>query len=75
MQVYNYIAQMDAQYNQELSKYSTQLAADSRQISVASKRDSTAMKGIAVLTMVFLPGTFVAVSRSSLLLFYTFKQD
>ena len=29
-------------------------------IAVDSKRDSTAMKAIAVLTMLFLPGTFVA---------------
>ncbi|KAL4779919.1 hypothetical protein BJX76DRAFT_339371 [Aspergillus varians] len=42
-------AQMNAVYN-----YMTQ------QISTASKRDSSAMKGIAVLTMFFLPGTFMA---------------
>lgn len=42
------------------------LAADSREIAAASKRDSSAMKGIAFLTMVFLPGTYIAVSiRSS----------
>jgi hypothetical protein len=29
-----------------------------------SKRDSSAMKAIAVLTMFFLPGTFVAVSQA-----------
>jgi hypothetical protein len=31
-------------------------------IANASKRDSSAMKALAVVTMVFLPGTFVAVS-------------
>jgi len=31
----------------------------------ASKRDSSAMKGIALLTMVFLPGTFLAVCSRS----------
>ncbi len=38
-----------------------EVAADSRSIAQASKRDSSAMKTIAVLTMVFLPGTFVSV--------------
>ena len=38
------------------------LAADSRQIAAATKKDSSAMKTIALLTMIFLPGTFVAVS-------------
>ena len=34
----------------------------SKSIAEASKHDASAMKTIAVLTMVFLPGTFVAVS-------------
>jgi len=38
------------------------LAADSREIAAASKRDSSAMKAVALLTMVFLPATFTAVS-------------
>jgi hypothetical protein len=38
------------------------LAADSKQIATATKKDGSAMKTIAVLTMVFLPGTYVAVS-------------
>jgi hypothetical protein len=33
-----------------------------RQIAIEAKRDSSAMKTIAVLGMFFLPGTFVAVS-------------
>jgi hypothetical protein len=37
------------------------IAADSREIAEAGKRDSSAMKAIAILTMAFLPGTFVAV--------------
>lgn len=53
-QVYNYIAQTDNHLNQEL-------AADSREIAAASKRDSSAMKALAVLTMFFLPGTFISV--------------
>jgi Mg2+ and Co2+ transporter CorA len=38
------------------------IAADSKKIAAASKKDSSAMKTIAVLTMLFLPATFVAVS-------------
>jgi len=38
------------------------IAADSREIASAARRDSSAMKAIALLTMTFLPGTFVAVS-------------
>jgi Mg2+ and Co2+ transporter CorA len=41
------------------------LAADSKQIAAASKRDSSAMKTIAVLTMLFLPATFVAVRSAT----------
>jgi hypothetical protein len=37
------------------------LAAEDSKIAIAAKRDSTAMKTISVLTLVFLPGTFVAV--------------
>jgi hypothetical protein len=37
-----------------------------RAIAVGSKKDSTAMKTIAVLGMFFLPGTFLAVSLSNL---------
>jgi len=67
VQVYNYIAQKDARINQKLSEYSTELAADSREIAAAAKRDSSAMKGIAFLTMVFLPGTYTAVRFTYLL--------
>ena len=37
------------------------LAYDSRELAVAAKSDSNAMKSISIITMVFLPGTFVAV--------------
>jgi hypothetical protein len=37
------------------------LAKDSKEIAAASKRDSSAMKIVAVLTTFFLPGTFMAV--------------
>jgi Mg2+ and Co2+ transporter CorA len=32
-------------------------------VAIATKRDSTAMKSISLLTMVFLPPTFVAVGQ------------
>jgi hypothetical protein len=41
-------------------KISIEIADASRAIAAESKRDSTAMKTIAAVTMVFLPGTFVA---------------
>ncbi|KAF8856396.1 hypothetical protein BDZ45DRAFT_594255 [Acephala macrosclerotiorum] len=44
--VYNLLAQRDNRLNIEIAR--------------ASKRDSTAMKTIAILTMMFLPGAFIA---------------
>ncbi|MCJ1253613.1 hypothetical protein MMC24_001425 [Lignoscripta atroalba] len=52
-QTYSMIAQNDSRLN-----YS--IASDSAQIAVASKRDSSAMKTVALITVLFLPGTFVA---------------
>jgi hypothetical protein len=52
--VYNFIAQHNNRLNIEV-------ACDSKSIAEASKHDSSAMKTITVLTIVFLPGTFVAV--------------
>jgi hypothetical protein len=46
-----------------------EVARDSRRIAQASKRDSSAMKTIALLTMVFLPPTFVAVSAFAVVTF------
>ncbi|KAH8816952.1 hypothetical protein F5884DRAFT_240788 [Xylogone sp. PMI_703] len=51
--VFNLIAQSDTKVNIELAK-------DSRELAAASKQDSSAMKIIAVLTTLFLPGTYVA---------------
>ena len=53
--VFNLIAQEDTKVNISLAK-------DSREIAAASKQDSSAMKIIAMLTTLFLPGTFMAVS-------------
>lgn len=55
IQVYNFMQQRDNQTN-------LRVAAASRSIAQASKHDSSAMKTIALPTMVFLPGTFVSVS-------------
>lgn len=46
---------------QKDSKVNIQLADTSATIARESKKDSAAMKAIAVLTMCFLPGTFLAV--------------
>ena len=39
------------------------LAVNSQGIAAATKMDSNAMKSISVITMLFLPGTFVSVRR------------
>lgn len=57
--VYQFMQQKD-------SKVNIQLAETSATIARESKKDSSAMKAIAVLTMCFLPGTFLAVSCFSL---------
>jgi hypothetical protein len=49
LKVYNFTAQKDNQINQ--------------QISAAARKDGAAMKSIAILTMCFLPATFIAVSQ------------
>ncbi|KAK2882501.1 hypothetical protein FQN49_000300 [Arthroderma sp. PD_2] len=49
--VYNLVTQQDA--------------ANNMQLAASMKRDSTSMNAIAALTMVFLPGTFTAVSQNS----------
>jgi hypothetical protein len=61
MQIYNMLAKQDNELSQQLATQSLGLSESSREIAAASKRDSSAMKAIAVLTMVFLPGTYVSV--------------
>lgn len=48
--------------SQRLAAESKSIAEDSREIAKATKRDSTSMKAIAMLTMVFIPATFASVS-------------
>ena len=40
------------------------------EIGAATKSDSTAMKTVAVVTMIFLPATFTSVSSDRLFLIY-----
>ena len=46
--------------NRRETEMSIGVAQDSRTIALASKHDSTSMKTLAAVTVVFLPGTFVA---------------
>jgi hypothetical protein len=52
--IFNLIAQQD-------QNTSIGIARDSKTLAEESKRDSTSMKAIAIVTMTYLPGTFVAV--------------
>lgn len=47
--------------SQQDSRINISIAEDSKKIAAAAKRDSSAMKTVSMLTLVFLPGTFVAV--------------
>jgi len=55
MGVLNVLGHEDSQVNIELAK-------DQKRIAQETKRDSTSMTAIAIVTMFFLPGTFTAVS-------------
>jgi len=66
MGILNVLGQDDSRVNIELAK-------DQKRIAEETKRDSTSMTAIAVVTMFFLPGTFTAV-QSSFCPFY-FVQD
>ncbi|KAI0387365.1 hypothetical protein F5Y04DRAFT_240042 [Hypomontagnella monticulosa] len=54
----NLLAQRNNQTNRDLAESSTSIARDTR-------RDSAAMKSIAILTMIFLPATFTATYFST----------
>lgn len=72
--LFNIIAQKDSKVSIEIAAASRALAMEnkkdqrisiaiakaSREIAVESKRDSSSMKTIAAVTMLFLPGTFIA---------------
>jgi hypothetical protein len=64
MKLYNIIAQRE-------SKLNFQMAADQRKLAHASKRDSGAQKTIALMGAIFLPGAYLAVSRSVLYAYFS----
>lgn len=47
--------------SQQDNRINLSVAEDSKKIAAAAKRDSSAMKTVSMLTLIFLPGTFVAV--------------
>lgn len=47
--------------SQQDNSINLSVAEDSKKIAAAAKRDSSAMKTVSMLTLIFLPGTFVAV--------------
>jgi hypothetical protein len=68
-QVYHYMAAKNAKSNLRIAETSAIIARASKEdsavmrtIATESRRDSSAMKTISLLGMVFLPGTFIAVS-------------
>ena len=65
MWLHNYRDRKDIAMNLVFNLVTQQDAANNIGISKEMKRDSTSMNGIALMTMVFLPGTFTSVSISS----------
>lgn len=55
----------ESRISQKIADDSNRVANDSKYLTAAAKKDSSAMLGIALLTMVFLPPTFVSVSSPS----------
>ena len=54
-QVYNLVTQRDSHDNKTLAEISTEIA-------ILTKSDSFAMRTLAIMSIAFLPATFVAVS-------------
>jgi hypothetical protein len=70
--VYSMIGQRDADASKEIAATSLfhneamkEIAEDSRQIAILTRRDSVDMRIIAAVTLVFLPGTFMATMFGS----------
>ena len=57
--------QADSIINTMIAKQSQRTADESKNVAVGTRRDSTSMKTIASLTMVYLPSTFVATIFST----------
>lgn len=64
MWLHNYRDRKDIAMNLVFNLVTQQDAANNILIAKDMKRDSSSMNGIALLTMVFLPGTFTSVSTS-----------
>ena len=62
MWLHNYRDRKDIAMSLVFNLVTQQDAANNFSITKAMKRDSSSMNGIALLTMVFLPGTFTSVS-------------
>ncbi len=60
-QLYTLTGQRDNRLNLQIAQASRAANDLSIQIARAAKRDSTAMRIIAAVTLLFLPGTFIAV--------------
>lgn len=58
--IYSLVGQRDNERNIEAAQVSQQIAKDSRKVAILTRKDSTDMRIIAAVTLVFLPGTFVA---------------
>jgi hypothetical protein len=65
LQIYSLIGQKDNRLSISATNASCQIASDSRRIAILTRRDSTDMRIIAAVTLLFLPGTFVATVFST----------
>jgi hypothetical protein len=63
--IYSLIGQKDNRLNILAANSSYQIASDSRRIAILTRRDSTDMRIIAAVTLLFLPGTFIATVFST----------
>ncbi|KAF2013810.1 hypothetical protein BU24DRAFT_494212 [Aaosphaeria arxii CBS 175.79] len=63
--IYTLVAQKDNQTNIAAASASYHIASSSRRIAILTRKDSTDMRIIAAVTLVFLPGTFVATLFST----------
>jgi len=59
--MWNHFAREENRVNTQISRVNTNLARVTTQMTEEMKRDSSQMRSIALLTMVFLPVTAVAV--------------
>lgn len=58
----------------QIAEDSRRIAEDSKAVALATSRDSAAMRTISFVTMIFLPATFVAVSRIVFVMKTTLKK-